>query len=136
MHIGGLSIALLRTFGDSVGLHGGWNYLAVQIVTLLPFPVVAALLARGSLLKICTVLTRPFFTQRRLATVSLVLVACMIGVQSLMLYQVRSYLPAHLTGQVTATINFFSSLLANAVWPVTLVLVMLRLAPRQKQSAA
>ena len=53
MHIGGLSIALLRTFGDSVGLHGGWNYLAVQIVTLLPLPVVAALLARGSLLKFC-----------------------------------------------------------------------------------
>ncbi len=136
MQIVGLSIALLRTFGDSVGLHGGWNYLAVQIVTLLPLPVVAVLLARGTLSKICAVLTRPFFTPRRLATVSVVLVAGMLGVQSLMLYQIRSYLPAHLTGQVTAAINFFGSLLASAVWPVTLVLVMLRLAPRQKQPAA
>jgi len=134
--IEGLSVACLRTFGDSAWLHGGWNYLAVQFVTFLPLPVVAVLLARGSILKICNVLTRPSFTQRRLALVSLVLVACMVGVQSLMHYQIRSYLPAHLSGQVTATINFFCSLLADAMWPVILVLVMLRLGPRRNQSAA
>lgn len=135
MQIWGLIIALVRTLGDGAGLHGAWNYLAVQIVTLLPLPVVAVLLARGSLLKFCTVLTRPFCTQRRLAKVSVVLVACMLVVHSLMLCQMRSYLVAQI-GQVTVAINLLGSLFANAVWPVTLVLVMFGLAPGQKQPAA
>jgi hypothetical protein len=126
MQIWGLGINGVNILFDGVGLHGTWNYLARQIVTFLPLPIIVILIARGSLLKICAVLTRPFRTQRHLAKVSVVLVACMLCVHSLILYQVRPFLPE----------GFLGSLLAYAVWPVTLVLIMLGMAPREHQPAA
>jgi len=126
MQIWGLGLNWLTALLDGVGLHRTWNYLARQIVTFLPLPIIAILVARGSLLKVCAAWTRPFRTQRDLAKVSVVLVACMLGVHSLILYQVRPFLPE----------GFLGSLLAYAVWPATLVLVMLGIPPRGNQPAA
>ncbi len=131
MQIGGLSLTWVRRLGASAGFSVTWNYLASQIVTLLPLPVVAVLLARGKLPKVWTGLARPFGTRHQFAAAAVVVAACMLVVHGFILSQWHAP-----PGQHAAAIDLLGSLLAYAVWPVTLVLVMLSLAPKLEEPAA
>jgi len=134
MQIWGLGINWVTDLLGSVGLQGTWNYLARQLVTLLPLPIIAILVARGSLLKICAVLMRPFRTQRQFATASALTVACMLGVMGLNLWH-WSVKTAQ-ADQVAVNVDILGSLVVYAVWPVTLVVIMFGIAPRRRPAEA
>ena len=113
MQLWGLGLNGVNALLDGAGLHGTWNYLARQIVTFLPLPIIAILVARGSLLKICAALARPFRTQLHFALASTATVACMLGVHALILWQLS--VKTAKADQIAVTVDVLGSLVAYAV---------------------
>jgi len=134
MQIWGLGIVWANNLLDRVGSHGTWNYLARQMVTFLPLPIIAILVARGSLLKVCAALARPFRTQLHFALASAATVACMLGVQALILWQLS--VKTAKADQIAVTVDVLGSLVAYAVWPLTMVLVMIGIATKLPATSA
>ena len=111
-----------------------WNYVASQIMAFFPLAIIATLVARGSLPGICAVLIRPFRNQRQLATASALTIACTLGLLALNLWHWS--VKTTQADQVAATVDILGSLVAYAVWPLTLVVIMFGIASRPESTSA
>ncbi len=117
-----------------VGVPGGWHYFLAQIPMVLPVAVVALLLAHGCLQPFCQWVARLFGSQLRFSKVSAVLCLGFLGVLGIELWQLTNWRDQ--VGGIAGHLNFWGTLLANAAWPATLVILMFSVARGRETSTA
>jgi hypothetical protein len=112
-----------------------WSVLASEVLTLLPVVVVAALLARGHLQDVCNNLSKTFRSRRQFARVTAIVVTGFLVYSAARLWSSSHQVITYATG-VSSHINFWGTFLGNAIWPVTLVLIMLSFASKDEVASA
>ena len=151
----GLSWNWFANFLSSQGVPGGWSRFVFQSLMLLPLVLVALLLVRGRLETFCAWVARPFRSQFGFAGISSAILLGLFGVLSIQLLQQTNWAPEaiqlhfpgvrdafivqpHLPRQALAWrahTDFWGTLLANAAWPATLVILMFAAARRREASS-
>ena len=155
MRVWGFSANWFANLLSHAGVPGGWSQLLLQSFALLPLVLAALLVGRGRLQTFCAWVARPFRSQVGLARISVAVLLGLFGVLSIQLLQQSNSAPEviqlHFPGVRDAFIvekilplqalawkgqtDFWGTLLANAAWPATLVILMFSAVRRREASS-